>query len=115
MQRAPILPFLLDAMQRPAGSVVVRRVLVRWQDGRIKRLGRWRLLALVLVMAGVPMGAGLFALQRWIGTDDFKARVQTRIGAAPGVTWGAAPRRLMPGRQPLPAFPPRGRYASRRA
>ncbi len=47
------------------------------------RLGKWFLLALLL--AGLLVGAGLFALQRWIGTDAFKAPAKSRLGAATGV------------------------------
>jgi len=47
------------------------------------RMIKWLLaglLALVLLLA-----AGVFALQRWIGTDDFKARVEREAAAALGV------------------------------
>ena len=59
------------------------RGLVQGQNGGMKRLGKWLLLA--LLAAGLLVAAALFALQRWIGTDDFRARVQTQIGAALGV------------------------------
>ncbi len=51
----------------------------------MKKWGTWLVLALALVLAGLIVGAGLFALQGWIGTDDFKARAQEQAGVALGV------------------------------
>lgn len=44
----------------------------------------WKWLALSLLSVGFLLGAGLFALQRWIGTDDFRVRVEALVGSALG-------------------------------
>lgn len=49
----------------------------------MKRLGKW--LVLALAIAALLLGAGLFSLQGWIGSDDFKARVQAQASAVLGV------------------------------
>ena len=54
------------------------------QNGVMKRLAKW--LVLLFAMVALLLGAGLFALQRWMGSDDFKARVQAQASAALGVT-----------------------------
>ncbi len=49
--------------------------MVRWQ--------KW--LVLTLVGVGVVIGACLLVLQRWVGSDDFRARVQLQAQAALGM------------------------------
>ena len=53
------------------------------QNVAMKQLGRWLVLALLVIV--LLLSAGLFALQRWVGTDDFEARVQAQAGEALGV------------------------------
>lgn len=48
----------------------------------MKKLGKW--LALSLLLASFLLGAGLFVLQQWIGTDDFRTRAQALAGSALG-------------------------------
>ena len=48
----------------------------------MKSLGKW--LALSLLLASFLLGAGLFVLQQWIGTDDFRSRVEALVGSALG-------------------------------
>ena len=53
------------------------------QNVALKQLGKWLVLALLVVV--LLLSAGLFALLRWVGTDDFEARVQAQAGEALGV------------------------------
>lgn len=59
------------------------------QNDGMKRVGKW--LALGLLIASLLLGAGLLALHRWIGTDDFRSRVeaQARIALGKEVVIGA--------------------------
>lgn len=41
-------------------------------------------MALLLLLASFLLGAGLFVLQQWIGTDDFRSRVEVLAGSALG-------------------------------
>lgn len=43
-------------------------------------------MALSLLLASFLLGAGLFVLQQWIGTDDFRTRVEAQIASALGQT-----------------------------
>lgn len=53
------------------------------QNAAMKQLGKWLVLSLLAAM--LLLGAGLFGLQHWVGTDDFRARVQVQAGDALGV------------------------------
>ena len=69
----------------PHGSAAVRARDVAVQQAHnaaMRRLARWVLLAFVL--ACVLLSGALFLLQRWIGTDDFRDRVQAQAGEAMG-------------------------------
>ena len=82
---APILPCWPQPCTAGASVALVPvRQLRAWrQNGLVKKLVSYLLLGLVLT--GVLLGAGLFVVQRWMGTDDFKARVELQIGAALGL------------------------------
>ena len=49
----------------------------------MSRLGRWLALALVLVIG--LLAGGLWAVQHWVGSDDFRTRVASRASFALGV------------------------------
>ena len=49
----------------------------------MKTWGKW--LALSLLIVCLVSGSGLLALQHWIGSDDFRQRVQLQVQAAVGV------------------------------
>lgn len=51
-------------------------------NARMQKFAKW--LLLVFVLTCMLLSAGLFALQRWIGTDDFRVRVQDSAGEALG-------------------------------
>lgn len=69
------------------------------QNAGMKRIFKWMLLtglALLLLLA-----AGVWAVQRWIGTDDFKARAEREASTALGV--GVTLSRIEVDVWPLPA------------
>lgn len=49
----------------------------------MKTVGKW--LALSLLIICLVLGTGLLALQHWVGSDDFRVRVQLQVQAAVGV------------------------------
>jgi hypothetical protein len=57
--------------------------LAQVHNARMKSLGRW--LAWTLLLVCLVLVAAVFALQRWIGTDDFRVRVQIQAQAMLGV------------------------------
>ena len=49
-------------------------------------MGRWgKRLSWTLLVLALGVGLGLFALQRWVASDDFRARVETQAETALGV------------------------------
>ncbi|MBG9389041.1 AsmA family protein [Caenimonas aquaedulcis] len=49
----------------------------------MNRFVKWALIALAVVL--VVLGGVAFALQRWVGSDDFRARIAQQVSAAAGV------------------------------
>lgn len=49
----------------------------------MKRAVKWIVIALLVLLSG--LAAGVLALQRWIGSDDFRQRIEQQAGMALGV------------------------------
>jgi len=62
----------------------------------MKRLIKWTVIALLVLL--LLLAAGVLVLQRWIGTDDFRHRIEQQAGTALGVdvTLGAIEVALWP-------------------
>ena len=71
------------ALLAPAAAARLSRPKVPVHNASMKRLVKWIVIVFVLLL--VLLAGGVLALKRWIGTDDFRQRLEQQAGAALGV------------------------------